>query len=45
MEIVATIDDGVMKADEQGRFTGSANVNWRGPASSATRDVGQRRLV
>ena len=29
MEIVATIDDGVMKADEQGRFTGSANVNWR----------------
>jgi len=28
-EIVATIDDGVMKADERGRFTGSANVNWR----------------
>jgi hypothetical protein len=29
MDIVATIDDGVIRADEQGRFTGSASVNWR----------------
>jgi hypothetical protein len=28
MDIVAAIDDAVMKADEQGHFTGSANVNW-----------------
>jgi hypothetical protein len=28
MDIVATIDDAVMKADAQGNFTGSATVNW-----------------
>ncbi len=28
MDIVATIKDGVMVADDQGHFTGSANVTW-----------------
>lgn len=29
MEIVATIDDGTLIADDQGHFTGSANVKWQ----------------
>lgn len=29
MDIVATIDEGVMDADGQGRFAGSADVNWQ----------------
>ena len=29
MDIVARIDDGVMEADDQGHFTGSANVTWQ----------------